>query len=543
MNWYRNLNFRQKLVLPSLLLIVVILVSATVSVLNINNLADDARLLADQMLPDQDYVLQADKDIVQVQTAERSIIHLEPGSELFTEQARLQEINLGQAFDRINSVRSDNPQLLRLKRDFLQKFENWQTATRSVTELMRQGEKQRAEEASFSEVNGQFWALRDVLDEIIEIINQEKDSAVSMVKTGVQQTYSVVLTSTLISLAVCAFFVFGLPAMITRSISLLASGVDDITKRDGDLTKRIDVISQDELGTLAAKFNAFLDNLHNIISQVASSTQQFSQATGELEQLSITAKSGLAEQKQATQSVATATSQMASSIDAMASQALSVAEEAKQANENASLGQNVIHQTITTFNELSGEITRAEDSINRLAEDSKNIGSVLDVIESIAEQTNLLALNAAIEAARAGEQGRGFAVVADEVRSLAAKTQQSTEEIKTMIDNLRKGSGEAVQAITQSNSKMLESVDVVKSAEEALSNISTSITQISAANIQIADAASQQRASTSEINSNVSSIAEESNNSLNNAETVARSSQTLATLSQGLSNLVGSFRV
>lgn len=543
MNWYRNLSFRQKLVIPSLVLILIIIVSSAVGIRNVSKLETDATLLAEQLLPNQDYLLQADKDLVQVQTAERSIIHLKPGSKQFQDQKRLQEINLQQAFDRVSKIRSENRELLNLKTDFLARFSSWKSATKSVTEAMLSGSNSRAEQISFGEANDQFWKLRDLLDEVMEIIIAEKDQAMVDVRRGVQGTYSVLLASTVLSLAICAFFVFGLPTMVMRSISALSSSIEDITKRDGDLTKRVEVTSQDELGALASSFNRFLDNLHNIISQVAGSTGRFSHATDELQQVSIDAKAGLEQQKQATQNVAQATGEMAHGIEDMASQALSAADEAKQANENASLGQNVILQTISTISDLSKEVTCAETSVNRLAEDSQNIGSVLDVIETIADQTNLLALNAAIEAARAGEQGRGFAVVADEVRSLAAKTQQSTEEIKIMIDKLRSGSSEAVQAIAVSNKKMLESVDVVRSAEEALSNITQSISYISATSRQIADSAEQQRKSTEEINRYVGSISEESNHSLQNAEAVSRSSQSLASLSSGLQSLVGSFKL
>ncbi len=543
MNWYRNLNFRQKLVIPSVVLIFIIVVSSAVGIRNVSKLETDATLLAEQLLPNQDYLLQADKDLVQVQTAERSIIHLKPGSDQFKDQKRLQEINLQQAYDRVNKIRSDNKKLLSLKSDFLVRFSAWKTATQRVTQAMLEGSNARAEQISFGEANNQFWQLRDLLDEVMEVIISEKDQAMAQVHSGVKSTYSVLLASTVITLAICAFFVFGLPSMVMRSIAALSTSIEDITKRDGDLTKRVEVTSHDELGALGSGFNRFLDNLHGIISEVVGSTGRFGDATHELQGVSVSAKAGLEQQKQATQNVARATREMSDGIEEMASQALQAADEAKQANENASLGQNVILQTIGTINDLSKEVTSAEASVNRLAEDSQNIGSVLDVIETIADQTNLLALNAAIEAARAGEQGRGFAVVADEVRSLAAKTQQSTEEIKIMIDKLRAGSSEAVQAIAVSNQKMLESVDVVRSAEEALSSIAQSISFISTTNQQIANSAEYQRRSTEEINRFVGSISEESNNSLKNAEAVARSSESLASLSSGLQGLVGSFKL
>lgn len=546
MDWYKNLSFRKKLLIPSVILIFVIAVTSVISISNVSSLEYDANKLADENLPNQDLVLQADKDLVQVQAAERSLLYLQAGSPRFQEQARLQEINLGQAYSRISKISSQNRQLNSLKSEFLRKFEQWQTTTKSITQRLQstnEASRNQAAEDSFEKSNNEFRALRDMLDKIIEIIVAETNEATERVQARVIEIDSLLLFSAVVSLSICVFFITVLPAMVTRSLEQVANSLRDITRGDGDLTKRIAVDSQDELGQLSQLFNQFLDNLQVIITKVAQSTTHLSSSTQELNTVSNESKMALEHQRKATESVALATEQMNVSVQQMASSALDAANDARTANESATDGQKVVKGTIEIIQELSGDITFAQESIEKLASDSQNIGSVLDVIETIAEQTNLLALNAAIEAARAGEQGRGFAVVADEVRSLAAKTQQSTEEIKAMIEQLQKGSSEAVDAITISNQKMIQSVDVIATADESLQEINKAVTHIYSLNTQISDTAKHQTSATEAINNNVQNIVQESDKTLDNAKTVSDSSRELDILATDLTRLVGNFKL
>lgn len=546
MDWYNNLSFRRKLVIPSLVLMFVIAVTFLLSIANVSSLEDDASKLTTEILPNQDLVLQADKDLVQVQVAERSLLYLTPDSRDFQEQRRLQEINLGQAIGRISKVVSANDEVNRLKGDFKKHFSRWQATTRSIAQQLATGEQQARYNAaadSFGKSNDEFRRLRDLLDDITAIIAAEASNTTRGVSAKADTIYSSLLLSAVVSLTICVFLTAVLPNRVTLSLQQLQKSLRDITRGEGDLTKRIHTGANDELGRLGIEFNHFLNNLHGIIAKVSRSTDQLALSTHDLSTVSNESQAALVHQKKATEEVATATEQINVVVQEMAFSAANAADQARSANECASAGQKVVSETIAIIRELSEDITSAQKSIEKLASDSQNIGHVLDVIETIAEQTNLLALNAAIEAARAGEQGRGFAVVADEVRSLASKTQQSTEEIKTIIDALQKGSRKSVKAITVSNQKMIQSMKVAASADGSLQAINHAVTQIHTLNTEMSNTANQHSGTTDEISNNVKYIVQKSNDTLENAKTVSASSQNLDELASTLSQLVGNFKL
>jgi len=203
----------------------------------------------------------------------------------------------------------------------------------------------------------------------------------------------------------------------------------------------------------------------------------------------------------------------------------------------------VVDETIAIINHLADDVEQGASAVNQLREDSENVGTVLDVIRGIAEQTNLLALNAAIEAARAGEQGRGFAVVADEVRTLAGRTQESTQEIQEMIESLQTGSKEAVELMTQSSEQTLSGVQQTGKAGEALTAIANEVERINDMNTQIASAAEEQSSVAEEINHNVVSISQVTSETAQGAEQTARASEDLANLATDLQNMVARFKV
>jgi len=244
--------------------------------------------------------------------------------------------------------------------------------------------------------------------------------------------------------------VYFLSLGISNPIKRTVNAMNDIAEGEGDLTMRLDENGKDEIAMLAIAFNQFAEKVRKTVSQVAGSTAQLASAAEELDTITRETTEGVLQQQNETEQVATAMNEMTATVQEVARHAGEAAAFAQSANQESVSGKNIVSETTSVINKLAAEIEQSANVINELESDSENIGSVLDVIKGIAEQTNLLALNAAIEAARAGEQGRGFAVVADEVRTLASRTQQSTEEIHNMIERLQRNSRQAVEVMQAS---------------------------------------------------------------------------------------------
>lgn len=312
---------------------------------------------------------------------------------------------------------------------------------------------------------------------------------------------------------------------------------------DGDFTRTTSIAGRDEFAWMSRKCDAVQKNLSTIMRDVRTNSEQLATAAEKLSQITEQSRKGVTNQSQKTEQVATAMSEMSSTVHEVARNASNAAKAANDANEQARGGTSVVKNTIQSIEQLAIEVDRAAETINKLKEDSVNIGTVLDVIRGIAEQTNLLALNAAIEAARAGEQGRGFAVVADEVRTLASRTQQSTQEIQGMIERLQGGANLAVSAMTQGRNAARNSVDQAINAGQSLETINRHIDTIKEMNTQIANAAEGQSSTAEEINRNVVNISSISHETARSAEQTAQASEELARLAMQLQSQVSSFRV
>ncbi|MEZ1318050.1 methyl-accepting chemotaxis protein [Pseudomonas fluorescens] len=373
------------------------------------------------------------------------------------------------------------------------------------------------------------------------------EAQVAVVEAKVKERMEGVLLS-IIGIAAVVLLVIAAAGMllantILRPLHLMKANLDDIAAGEGDLTRRLTITSQDELGELAGSFNRFVDKIHGLVRQI---TEMTSQLTGLVHQVSDQAHrsdQAMERQRHETDQVATAINEMSAAAQEVAKSAQNAAVAAQQTDEEGQAAKRVVAGSIVKIHALVDDIRSSGVSLDSLQKDVASIVSVLGVIRSIAEQTNLLALNAAIEAARAGEAGRGFAVVADEVRALASRTQISTQEIQGMIDRLQAGTQSAVEAMRRSSEAGDGTSAQANEAGASLDTMAQLIATINSMNAQIASAAEEQTAVAEEINRSVHQIAEAVDNVAGETQLGAQTSRSLADLGQRLGSLVGQFRI
>ena len=341
-----------------------------------------------------------------------------------------------------------------------------------------------------------------------------------------------------ISLIVGFFFANATIAPIVK----LSEAINDI-QVNSDLTKRLEVKSNDEIGMAANSFNLMLEKFHHDILQVSKASLEIATLSEETSVISKQTSHTIFDQKNQTQQVATAITEMSSTVQEVSINISNTAQASEQANAETNIGREMVDNTVNAIQELSKYIENASSVIHKVGSDSEKINSVMEVISGIADQTNLLALNAAIEAARAGEQGRGFAVVADEVRTLAGRTQQSAQEIQKMIENLQTGAVQAVKAMDESNEKAHAVAEQANQAGNSLTVIAQAVAHINDMSTQIASAAEQQNAVNEEINESVISINDLAEQTAIGAEKTTSSTNKLSLLADELNAMVKEFKV
>ncbi len=366
----------------------------------------------------------------------------------------------------------------------------------------------------------------------IELVGE---SGQNMIKVG-----AIMAVGTIVLLFATAIpIVFG----IRGSIIKVVESLKDIAQEDGDLTVRIKSTSKDEIGDLVHWFNQFMEKLQSVVKEVVNSSLPLSELAQNLNQLTEDTNNTIEVQKSSAGQAKSAVDDMSSSVVAVAESAAEAASAAGDASNAAADGQTVVNHTVQSIQQLAANVEETAEVIRKLEDDSNQVGVVLDVIKGIAEQTNLLALNAAIEAARAGEQGRGFAVVADEVRTLASRTQQSTEEIQKTIEQLQGAARSAVNVMAKGTEQATSSVETANKAGSSLTAITETISLITSMNDQIALATGEQQTVAKTISSNVDEMNHRTEETASSSKKLASVSSELAQLAQHLEGITKQFKV
>ncbi|NQY16398.1 methyl-accepting chemotaxis protein [Alteromonas sp.] len=415
-------------------------------------------------------------------------------------------------------------------------FDVSQSMVDGTADFSRLGELSSQMNSSYDDAIAAMSTFRDAQQAAFEEAFENTDRAnTSLISTGV--ILAIVVTILLFATAV------PIVRGIKQSIDDVVRSLKDIAQENGDLTVRIETKSEDEIGELVYWFNQFMDKLQGVVRDVVEASLPLSNLAQNLRGVTEETQRTINVQQQSATNAKSAVDTMSGSVDGVAHSAAQAASDANEATSAASEGRQIVQQTVTSIQQLAENVRETADVIARLESDSNKVGSVLDVIKGIAEQTNLLALNAAIEAARAGEQGRGFAVVADEVRTLASRTQQSTEEIQSTIEQLQSAAHSAVEVMARGTEQASSSVETANKAGSSLETITSTIGRINQMNEQIAHNTEDQRTVAVDIVRHVDEIHQRTEQTSSRSVELGTMCNELADLAQHLESIAKQFRV
>ncbi|ANF83883.1 methyl-accepting chemotaxis protein [Pseudomonas antarctica] len=383
--------------------------------------------------------------------------------------------------------------------------------------------------------------VNTVLTRLLDINNKMANATNQQAKDQYDMAFELVVGLLIIATALTLLFAWLLTRSITLPIAQALEAAEEVA--EGNLTRPIKVDGNDEAGRLLAAMAKMQDKLRDTLQRIAGSATQLASAAEELNAVTDESARGLTQQNNEIEQAATAVNEMTSAVEEVARNAVSTSEASRNATTSAGDGRDLVQETVSAIERMSGDVQATATLIGDLANESRDIGKVLDVIRGLADQTNLLALNAAIEAARAGEAGRGFAVVADEVRALAHRTQQSTSEIERMIGSIQAGTEHAVNSMRNSTERAESTLNIAKGAGMSLDTINTAIVEINERNLVIASAAEEQAQVAREVDRNLVNIRDLSVQSATGASQTSAASSELSRLAVDLNGMVGRFRL
>lgn len=403
-------------------------------------------------------------------------------------------------------------------------------------ELSKMGQMAQTMNSQYQSFSAELSQFRETaLLDFSDRLDQAKQESQRALNTGV-----ILGTSIIIILCIVAWWV---SSIVVSNINRIVKELEGMATGKGDLTVRLETTAQDEIGTLVDKFNAFVLHLQLLIKVLANLSLGVTQGTTDVKDIAQHTKTGIVNQQHEIHQVATAVTEMAQTSMEVSKNAGEASKATEQADAESQTGQKVVEDNITAITALAEEIESARNVIQTLSDQVQKIASASQDIRSIADQTNLLALNAAIEAARAGEQGRGFAVVADEVRTLAGRTGQSTNEIEEIIKSLLSGAQQAVAVMDQSKERAYQSVAQSQTTGESLQNILKSIHTINEMNLLVASSAEEQSSVAEEVSENIIRINTFSDQTVDDAQSTASATATLSEQAEQLKAIVNEFKV
>jgi len=416
-----------------------------------------------------------------------------------------------------------------------EEYKNYVEHAHTIFSLLEKGDKHAAEQLAEQAVHEEE-QLNKELESLLTEIGQFTEASAKTAEAHEHTAISVLIVIAIISV------IFGIATSLFTTNMIVSAIRKAIVTASGDLTQAIKVDSKDEVGELLTAMNGMREKLLSMLSDISDTTVQLSTASEEMSVVTAQTSQTIQSQCEETEQVATAMNEMTATVREVASNIALTSSSANEANEQTTEGTRVVQQVIDQIDELAKQLDTSSQAIHEVDQQSEAISTVLDVIKGIAEQTNLLALNAAIEAARAGEQGRGFAVVADEVRTLASRTQQSTEEINGIIEKLQSGSRRAVAVMEKSREQSKAVVDYASQSGNALTLIAGAVGEIDQMSAQIASAAEEQSAVSEEVNRNIVKINDMSAETSTGATQTAQASQELAVMAAQMRGLVAQFQ-